>query len=340
MKENIQKVIKCLTCLVTCLLILVCSVTTPVQAASNSKVYSMVDYLHYIHTGETPDRWEFIVDDCPGSWYSQIGAGSVVHCVDAPECSYTIPAGTSLSTANLYYYYFGAFLSGGGVQYNYLDISMYNHEYLVSFTTDFEFHMAYFNSPPGDVIVTWMSRIKTYDANFNYLGIVTAEQSVTLPGGGASGNTYTSSVDIELSDDVYYIVPYVWLNFNPANSVLSSDLTINVKRLSYLTINTVSDYNRTDEDIAGDKLDGATGEMDNSGNILGGAVDDFSDISNQLPTIPGDFSNIAPSDDLDNAISDILKVFDWDKSGLNIMYGPLTLSLGLAVLFYVVFGKG
>lgn len=340
LKNNIAKVLKCIFCLVACCMIVVCSIVSPALAASSGIVYSLVDYFDHVYTSEDPDRWQYIVDDLDGSWYSQIGSGSVVFGADSPEYSYKLSAGTSLASANLYYYYLGAELSDGSVQYNYLDISMYNDEYLVSFTTNFEFHMTYFNSPPGDVVVTWMSRVKTYDANFNYLGIVTADKTITLPGGGTSGDTYSSSVDIELSDDVYYIVPYVWFNFNPENTVLADDLIINVKRLSYLSVDLVSDYDRSDEEMAGDRLDNATGDLDNAGDELGDSLDDYNDANSMLPTAPKDFSDVLDDDSLNNAIADAQKIFDWDKSGLNYLFPPMTLSLGLAVLFYVVFGKG
>lgn len=204
--------------------------------------------------------------------------------------------------------------------------------------------MTYFNSSAGQIPILWKSMVKYYDADFNYLGVVEQIKELTLSGGGTSGSNFDLMVHLDLPEGAAYIVPYQRLSFDFSNYTFTRDMSITVQRDEFFQLGVLFETNMTDEEIedniASDKIDNATGEMDNVGNGLGGAVDDFSDISNQLPTIPGDFSNIAPSDDLDNTISDILKVFDWDKSGLNIMYGPLTLSLGLAVLFYVVFGKG
>lgn len=342
MKRNIQKVIKCVSCLVTCFMTVVCCLVPPARAAvSDTDIFFLTDYVYEVVKNEDTTYVDFRIDHPDGGWWQFVNSGSTY--VEGTSMSYVIHPGTSITQMDFYYYYLGA-EHDGAFGYNYLSLGTYNRYNTISIDCVFDFSMVAYDASAGSIPVEWESHVKYYDAEFNYLGVVEEVYSVTLPGDGTSGSGLDLTVHLDLPDGAAYIVPYQRLSFDFTSYTFTKYMTINAKRENYLQIGVLFESELTEEEIeeniASDGLNNATGDLDNAGDVLGGAMDDYNDITEQLPTVPDDFTDIAPSDDLDSSIQDAVKIFDWDKSGLNYMYGPLTLSLGLAVMFYVVFGKG
>lgn len=81
MKQNIQRVIKCLTCLVTCFVILVCSVSTPAQAAiTSSDIFFLTDYVYEIVRNEDDTYVDFRIDNPDGDWLQCVNSSQVLVC--------------------------------------------------------------------------------------------------------------------------------------------------------------------------------------------------------------------------------------------------------------------
>ena len=342
MKRNIQKVVKCLTCLVTCFVILVCSVTTPAQAAiTDTDIFFLTDYSYETIRNEDTTYVDFRIDNPDGGWWQFVNSGSKY--ISGYEMMYDIPAGSSFYQMDFYYYYLGA-EDNGAFEYNYLSLGSYNRYNTLSVDCVFDFTLTYFDSSSGNFSIVWESHVKYYDADFNYLGVVEEAKEITLSGGGTSGNNFDLLMNLDIPDGAAYIVPYQRLSFDFSSYSFTREMSIKVHRDEYFQLGVLFETELSDEEvwdnIVTEGINNASGEIENSGDILGGAVDDLTDTSSKLPTLPGNFSDITGSDDLDASIQDAVKIFDWDKSGLNYMYAPLALSLSLAVMFYIVFGKG
>lgn len=342
MKQNIQRVIKCLTCFLTCLVILVCSVTTPAKAAiTGTDIFFLTDYVYEIVRNEDDTYVDFRIDHPDGGWWQFVNSGSAY--VDGPLMVYDIPAGSSFYQMDFYYYYLGC-ENNGAFEYNYLSLGSYNRYNTITVDCIFDFTVTTFDSSSGQIPIEWESHVKYFDADFTYLGVVEETKNVVLPGGGTTGNNLELMVHLDLPDGAAYIVPYQRLSFDFSSYTFTKEMTITVQRDEPFQLGVLFETELTDEEvwdnIVTEGINNASGELEDTGNIVGGAVDDLNDINSKLPTLPGNFSDVTASDDLDGTIEDVRKLFDWDKSGLNYMYAPLTLSLGLAVMFYIVFGKG
>lgn len=339
MKRNIKKVIKCLACLVTCVSVVVCSLVSPVFAVAGGTVYDINVYWFDTEvSGDTLTDY-FGFDTLSGSWHT-FANNYYVSGVDDIKTTYTVSSGSALNDVDFYYYFMGSGSSNGVMKYNYLSLGNYRSYNTISLGASFDFSMVCHNPPGCDITVKWQCRIKYYDEDMKELGVLTSEESSVLIGDSTSGKTFSTTFDIEIPSGACYLVPYLWLSVDPALNVISTDMTIRADRTSPLYIMVTSPSNLSDEDIAEGELDDANGKLEDTGDHIGDAIGDYNDINSQLPSAPSDFSDVVDDDQLNNAINDAQKIFDWDKSGLNFMFAPMTLSLGLAVLFYVVFGKG
>lgn len=90
---------------------------------------------------------------------------------------------------------------------------------------------------------------------------------------------------------------------------------------------------------AGENLATKGDELDNKNEQLGGVVGDLNNAVGVLPTTPGDVSAIVDIGLLDQSVSLMTTILDYEAMGLGDLMPVLGLLAGLAVIIYLVFGK-
>lgn len=215
-----------------------------------------------------------------------------------------------------------------------------------------------------------------YDASGVYLGVFYGpnETKELYPGDVFD---FVARYDDALPSNIKYLLPFVTGVFTPTGSYYDNfDYNGFLIKPWYfrmdVDINMIYEQSQTmqriEEEIGeiGDKIDDTNDKLDGIDDTLediytGGEaateasehikdvnddIDGFEDLledkekaEDKLPTAPSSFENVIDDDVLDSAITDAGKIMDWEASGLNRMFAPMGLSVGLSILFYVVFGK-
>lgn len=233
MKKNIQKTFRGLTCLALCAVLVLCSIVSPVLAVTGGTIYDIGSFFVSSSVSGEYEIDEYVFGSLTGSWFRS--AGSDVAGFDDTSVSYSVTSDLSLDYINFTYFPFGSGYSGSSMQYNYLDVSYYAGRTLSSFLCNLDFAVALFNTPVGLLSINWQLCIMCYDHDMNYLEVLTAETSDTKSGGSAVSSTLSQSVDLPLSSDTFYIVPYLLVTVNPAGSSFPSGMKIEVLRKSALS---------------------------------------------------------------------------------------------------------
>lgn len=90
---------------------------------------------------------------------------------------------------------------------------------------------------------------------------------------------------------------------------------------------------------AGENLGNKGGELDDKNDQMGGAMDELNNAQGALPTLPGDASTLVDVGLLDNSITLMTTILDYEAMGLGDLFPVLGLVAGLAVLLFIIFGK-
>lgn len=347
-------------CIVCCLCLMVCVLAVPANAASIlTGCYDPADYIHDITISDETKTIRYDFSEIRYAFrYWDNGTNTVQDFVDnfsvqvdalTQHVVACYPFGVIRATSNLD--------SRGG--------ALYVGDILPGSPIAFDFGIeVYFewvnDGQPFDMTVVYEPVYLLYDDAGQLIDTVNLDKETvvyTLGDGGDNPVTTTLSeirhITGSIPADASYIVPFyriraknsgnvqVWLTLSVqgAHTSLSVDINTVLENSNQMqAINDkLSDIITGGE--AGDRLDDATGNLDNSSDQFDDTLGDYQDKADQLPTTPSNFDDIIDNDLLDSTIKDAQKIFDWDASGLNYMFVPMGISLSLAVLFYVVFGR-
>lgn len=218
--------------------------------------------------------------------------------------------------------------------------------------------------PLNDITVNFNIGMYYYGADGSYLGrYILTEKTVNYNEYDEPQSVYIDlTYEWVISQDVAYIAPFYDINVTwPQDAQEYSHWSFSVTAYPFTltadvnmiyensqTMDKVVDQleelnDRMDEVIsggeAGAELEDESGKLDDAGDALGDAMSDYENAADALPTMPADVGEIVDADALDDALALGSSFMDWNRSGLNKMFVPLSLSVSLSVWFYVVFGR-
>lgn len=355
MKINIQRVVKCLTCAVTVFMVVLATITTPAKA-----VTSDVDPADYVTDITTVDGIKTVN-------YKFTGISPYINFWDS--------SATGPQQASTYQWMVGDYAEQFALTYYPLGLEaqsgwpMQSGRILtadilpgcpidISFSIGLVFYYRQYNDAvvPNTYYPNYTAGFHTYDANGNYLDTVeltVAGDPINYDGNSGQGWTFNISGRVPLN--AYAVLPWfkldTWLGEDHQHHYMYVSLTPGDLKMS-TAVDSIAEQshqmtviqNKMDDIIsggsAGSDLTDKTDELDKENDKLEDTMDDYHDATNNLPTTPDNFDDVVDDEALNDAIGEANKIFNWDISGLNYMFPPMTISLGLAVLFYVVFGKG
>lgn len=376
MKINIQKVVKCLTVLFAVVAVTLATLSPAAHAAVTYQVYKPEDYYAGSVVDGNTKTVSFVFDGVTPVTALWLDGGMLGSYSGSP--TFTMGRGSEIITRTCFFGVMnwpGKPCNGGVLDVS--DI-MPGAEINLEAVFNVKFHFHNAPVEDGDMPFTLQYGAYCYDADGSYLTHVYSG-SETGAFDYNAGDDFTFNVyrvgEIVLPANVTYVAPFVQLVTQTANFYWSADLDLSISPQTFkmsTDINMIYEQSQTMDAIknelgeindqlgdlndkqdetndklddiitggqAGDELQDATGPVDDAVNDFNNVWSDYEDASGDLPTPPDDFSSVVDEESLEDAISNAQNVFDYEASGLTYMYAPMGLSLSLAILFYVIFGK-
>lgn len=369
MKNKFNRVIKCVTCFVTCFIVFFTAMAFPAYSAP--VVYNPGDYISEISVSGDLKTVTYDFNDIPGYFRWWTGA----ELVEFYGWGFSGQVEAHTNWPALTWFPFGAYASTSGFDAA-LDISDILPHSDIDFSASMEVivHLEDFHETDY-VNSSYKVEYYYYDANMQYIGNyvtpVMTHKFDLVSTEDKYGAFWLGTIEYSgtFPADAVYVVPYFNISFGiPTIYLPDSIMDITFQRSGFtlsVDIDTIldnshqmqaikdklddlnvsiGDVNDKLDDIisggnSGDSLGDATDNLDKDNGELGDVLDDYNNSADKLPSTPSNFDDVVDKDALDGAIKDANKIFDWDASGLTYMFVPMGISLSLAVLFYVVFGK-
>lgn len=165
----------------------------------------------------------------------------------------------------------------------------------------------------------------TLDSVLQKLGVIEANQLDIL------------SILRTISSDLYQWSARIWIDLNAGfDSVveaISDGLSSGLDTLNNNVQNIITGGEN------GSELNAGTNEMEQANDKLNGVVDKFDQANEAKPTVPDDITSLINPVQIEESVTFITSVFNYEAMGLDVLYPVLGLVAILAVLFYVLFGK-
>lgn len=165
----------------------------------------------------------------------------------------------------------------------------------------------------------------TLDSVLQKLGVIESNQLDIL------------SILRSISSDLYQWSARIWIDLNDGfDSVveaISDGLSSGLDTLNNNVQNIITGGEN------GSELESGTNEMEQANDKLNGVVDKFDQANEARPTVPDDITTLIDPVQIDESVTFITSVFNYEAMGLDVLYPVLGLVAILAVLFYVLFGK-
>lgn len=358
MKINIQRVIKCLTCLVTCFMLVVACMTTPANAATIlSGNYDPADYIHdIVISGDTKTirydfsdiRYGFFCWDSKTN-YSFTTTDSINVQIPDDSAYFTVQAfpfgnafdatASNLSQSAHGCLYVGDILPNSDIAYN--------------FTFDVTLTWDNADGEPFSIQLHCYHYLDIYDADGNYIRTDTVASTVT------SYDVDATDVGLQLTDTIYVsgsfpaVAAYVRprLRFSVYNSgtlhmvelivqgghtALSVDINTVLENSNQMAaikdklndILTGTPEQNEDADNAKDELDNKKDQIEDLVDQMTPSKPDTDSVDTDIGAIAGDVSTELLADGLAPILNH------------EIILSMLTIVCAVCLVGYVLFGKG
>lgn len=376
MNINIQKAIRCTTSILAVLAVVLISFPTPASALDS---YQPKNYISDIKVDGDIKTVTYLFDNgLPVTNFWETPGGAKIQN-NSKVVTYMPTDGTTSFTARSYYLGAEAYDNGSMPLGHVIDVGDIKDQAPVAISSRFSMQTWNIASTGMPSTITPIVSMRysygffAYDKTGAYIGTYygTATTVTIEP-----GKVYDFSARYEdpLPSGIKYMLPFNSFNGTMANGSMDNlglsmnfwffqmDVDINMIYEQSQTMGQIKDkLGDIEEEIGdvGDKIDDTNDKLDEI--ISGGEaateaseviedldedIDGFNDLmqdkedlEDDLPTTPTSFQDVIDEDVLDGAITDAGKIMDWESSGLNRMFAPMGLSVGLSILFYVVFGK-